>query len=211
MCRLQAPAATGAHNQCVQEVQEDMCKARSVCKDWDFVSKGTDLSVGRFLIEYFTPLTLGEKHQGVLSDEVVTEVWLASKSEAISKVRKMKGGAKGAEAPNPDEKEVEKTFWLSRPDGWVINKKTKRIMMLEFKRASDTAETYYSDTGTKLIEKRQHTPILEGLNALAEERGWVVEVLPLVAGQSSVREKEWLEAMKTFGTSAEDGKESFIG
>ena len=42
-------------------------------------------------------------------------------------------------------KEVEKTFWLSRPDGWVINKKTKRIIMLEFKRASDTAETYYSD------------------------------------------------------------------
>ena len=98
------------------------------------MSKDTELSVGRFLIEYFTPLTLGEQHQGVLSDEDVTEVWLTAKSEAISKVRKMKGGAKGAEAPNPDEKEVEKTFWLSRPDGWVINKKTKRIMMLEFKR-----------------------------------------------------------------------------
>ncbi len=53
---------------------------------------------------------------------------------------------------------------------------------------------------------RQHTPILEGLNALAEERGWVAEVLPLVAGQRSVREKEWLEDMKTFGTSAADGK-----
>ena len=45
----------------------------------------------------------------------------------------------------PDEKEVEKTFWLSRPDVWVIKKKTKRIIMLEFKRASDTTETYYSD------------------------------------------------------------------
>ena len=100
---------------------------------------------------------------------------------------------------------MEKTFWLSRPDDWVINKKTKRIIMLEFKRVSDTAETYYSDM--KSIEERQHTPILEGLNALAEDRGWVVEVLPLVAGQRSVREKEWLEAMKTFGTE----KESFIG
>ncbi len=111
-----------------------MSKARSTCKDWDFVSKGTEISVGRFLIEYFTPVT-----------------------------------AKGAEAHCPDVKKVEKTFWLSRPDGWVINKKTKRIIMLEFKRASD---------------------ILEGLNALAGERGWVVEVLPLVAGQRSVREKE---------------------
>ena len=86
----------------------------------------------------------------------------------------------------------------------MINKKTKRIIMLEFKRAWDTAETYYSDM--KAIAERQHTPILEGLNALAEERGWVVEVLPLVAGQRSVREKEWLEVMKTFGISAEDGK-----
>ena len=80
-----------------------MCKTRSVCKDWDFVSKGTHLSVGRFLIEYFTPLTLGKEHQGVLSDEDVTEVLLVAKSEAISKVRKMKVGTKGEEATNPDE------------------------------------------------------------------------------------------------------------
>ena len=58
----------------------------------------------------------------------------------------------------------------------------------------------------KSIAERQHTPILERLNALAEERGWMVKVLPLVAGQRSVREKEWLEAMKTFGISSEDGK-----
>jgi hypothetical protein len=51
-------------------------------------------------------------------------------------------------------------------------------------------EAYYSDM--KSIPERQHTPILEGLNVLTEERGWVVEVLPLVAGQRSVREKEWL-------------------
>ena len=122
----------------------------------------------------------------------------------ILKVRRTKGGVKGTEAHCPDEKEVEKTFWLSRPDGWVINKKTKRIIMLEFKHASDTAETYYSDM-TSIVE-RQYTPISEGLNALAEERGWVVEVLPLVSGQCSIREKEWLEVMKTFGMSAEDGK-----
>ncbi len=87
---------------------------------------------------------------------------------------KNEGRGEWAGAHCPDEKEVEKTFWLGRPDGWVINKKTKRIIMLEFKRASDTTETYYSDM--KSIAERQHTPILEGLNALAEERGWVVEV-----------------------------------
>jgi hypothetical protein len=83
VCRLEAPADTGAHNQCFQQVQEDMCKALSVCKEWDFVSKGTQLSVGRFLIEYFAPLTLGEQYQGVLSNEDVIEVWTAAKPEAI--------------------------------------------------------------------------------------------------------------------------------
>jgi len=121
------------------------------------VSKGTEISVGRFLIECFTPLTMGEQHQGALSDEDVTEVWSAAKSEAIRKAERTKDGAKGAEAHSPDEKEVEKTFWLSRPDGWVINKKTKRIIVLEFERTSDTAETYYSDM--KSIAERQHIHI----------------------------------------------------
>jgi hypothetical protein len=49
---------------------------------------------------------LGEQHQGALSDEDVTEVWAAAKSAAISKVIQLKGGARGAEASNPDEKEV---------------------------------------------------------------------------------------------------------
>ena len=76
--------------------------------------------------------------------------------------------------------------------------------MLDFKRTSDSTETYYSDM--KSTAEKQQTTIVEGLNALTEERGWVVEVLPLVAGQPSVRETQWLEAMKTFGISAEDGK-----
>jgi hypothetical protein len=67
----------------------------------------------------------------------VTEVWLQAKSESSIKVRRTKDGVKGTEVHCPDEKEVEKTFWLSRTDGWVINKKTKHIIMIEFKRASD--------------------------------------------------------------------------
>ena len=88
VCRLQAPAATEAHNHCFQQVQEDMCKACSVCKEWNFVSRGTELSVGRFLIEYFTPLTLGDQHQGARSDEDVIEVWATAKSATIIKVRR---------------------------------------------------------------------------------------------------------------------------
>ncbi len=48
---------------------------------------------------------------------------------------------------------------FGRTDVWVINKKTKRIIILEFKRESDTTETYYSDM--KAIATKQHTPILE--------------------------------------------------
>jgi hypothetical protein len=57
----------------------------------------------------------------------------------------------------------------SRSDGWVINRKMKRIIMLKFKRTTDTSETYYSDM--KLISESHHTPNLEGLNGLTEDRG----------------------------------------
>ena len=56
---------TGAHNTCFQQVQEDMSKAGSVSKKWDFVTIGTEISVAKpkFVIEYFTPLTLGRQKQ----------------------------------------------------------------------------------------------------------------------------------------------------
>jgi hypothetical protein len=31
----------------------------TVNRDWEFVSKGTEVSLGNFVSEYFTPLTLG--------------------------------------------------------------------------------------------------------------------------------------------------------
>ena len=91
-----------------------------------------------------------------------------------------------------------------RPDGWVINRKMKKIVLLEFKRTSDAAESYFQDM-RKVVEK-QHTPILKVLRALTAEREWEVEVVPMVVGQRSVKEKEWLEALRMFGIGKEDGK-----
>ncbi len=47
-----------------------MSKARSVDKDWDFVSKGTEISLG-IVSEYFTPLTfdIADIKTGVVLDE----------------------------------------------------------------------------------------------------------------------------------------------
>jgi hypothetical protein len=42
-----------------------------------------------------------------------------------------------------DEKEVETSFWLSRPDGWLVNRKMKKIVLLEFRRTADSSESYY--------------------------------------------------------------------
>jgi hypothetical protein len=81
-------------------------------------------------------------------------------------MRRTKVGSKGTETHSATEEEVEKTFCLSRSDVWVIYKKTKSIIILEFKRTSDTSETYYSDM--KEIVVQQNTPILEGLNVLSD-------------------------------------------
>ena len=75
-------------------------------------------------------------------------------------------------------------------------------MLLGFKRTSDSSEAYYQDM--REVAEKQHIPILTGLKTLAVDRGWEVEVVPLVA--RSVKEKEWLEALKTFGIGEEDGK-----
>jgi len=202
VCRLQAPAATGAHNKCFQQVQDDMGKARTVCRDWVFVSKGTEISLGRFVAEYFTPLTL-DLQAGVISTEDTEAVWESAKEEAMKKTNGREVRRAGADSPMAVEAEVEKSFWLSRPDGWVINRKTKKIVLLEFKRTSDCGESYYEDMWR--VADKQHIPILTGLGTLAEERGWEIEVVPLVAGQRSVREKEWLEALRIFGIGKEDG------
>jgi hypothetical protein len=56
------------------------------------------------------------------------------------------------------------------------------------------------------MRSHKHTPILTGLRALATDQRWEVEVAPLVAGQRSVKETEWLESFRVFGIDKDDGK-----
>ena len=164
-----------------------MGKVRSVCRDWELVSKGTEISLGKFVSEYFTPLTL-DSRSSVVSTEDTDEIWKAAKEEAMEKVKGRANRQVRADSPMVDETEAERSFWLSRSDGWVINRTTKKIILLEFKRTSDYGESYFKDTWR--VAEKQHTPIMTGLKALVEEREWEVTVVPQVAGQGSVREKE---------------------
>ena len=184
-----------------------MSKAKSVCREWEFVSKGTEISLGKFVSEYFTPLTLGLQ-TGVVSTEDTDEIWEAAKEEAMEKTKGRETRRARADSLMVVETEVEKSFWFSRPDGWVINRKTKKIVLLEFKRTSDCGESYYEEMWK--VADKQHAPILTGLRALTGERGWEVEVVPLVAGQRSVREKEWLEALRIFGIGKEHGQRILV-
>jgi hypothetical protein len=180
-----------------------MGKARSVCRDWEFVSKGTEISIGKFVSEFFTPLTL-DLQKGVVSTEDTDEIWESAKEEAMEKINGREIRRAGEDSPMTVEAEVEKSFWLRRSDGWVINRKTKKIVLLEFKRTSDCGESYYEDMWR--VADKQHAPTLTGLRALTGERGWEIEMVPLVAGQRSVREKERLEALRIFGIGKEDGQ-----
>jgi hypothetical protein len=125
----------------------------------------------------------------------------------MEKVRGRANRPTRADSPMADEAEVEKSFWFNRSDGWLINRKTKKIR-LEFKRTSDCGEDYFQDMSPGRVADKMHTPILTGLRTLTAERGWEVEVVPLVVGQWSVREtEEWFEVLRTFGIgSREDGK-----
>jgi hypothetical protein len=63
-----------------------MSIARSVCRDWEFVSKGTEISLGKFVSEYFTPLTL-DTRSSVVSTEDTDEIWKTAKEETMEKVK----------------------------------------------------------------------------------------------------------------------------
>jgi hypothetical protein len=138
------------------------------------------------------------------STEDTDEIWKVVKEEVMEKVKGRANSLSRTDSPMVEEVEVEKSFWLSRPDGWVINRKTKKIILLEFKRTSDSGESYFKDMWR--VTEKQHTPIMIGLRALAEEREWEVSIVPLVGGQWSTREKEWLETLRIFGIGKEDGQ-----
>jgi hypothetical protein len=109
-------------------MQDDMGKASSVFRDWEFDSKGTEISLGKFVSEYFTSLTL-DLQTGVVSTEDTDEIWETAKEEEMEKTNGREIRRAGADSPMVVEAEVEKPFWLSRPDGWVINRKTKKIVL----------------------------------------------------------------------------------
>jgi len=84
----------------------------------------------------------------------------------------------------------------------------KKIVLLEFKRTNDVGESYFRDMWKKV--EKHHTPILVGLRSLAEDRGWEVEVVPLVVGQRSVKEMEWLETPSFLGLGRRTGRKSSV-
>ncbi len=81
----------------------------------------------------------------MVSTEDTDEIWETVKEEVMEKINGRVNRRARSDSPMVDEEEVEKSFWISRPDDWVINRKTKKIVLLEFKRTSDYGESYYED------------------------------------------------------------------
>jgi hypothetical protein len=59
---------------CMRVGREILSKTHSVNMEWEFVSRGTKISLGKFVSEHFTPLTL-DIQTGVGSDEDTVEIW----------------------------------------------------------------------------------------------------------------------------------------
>ena len=87
-----------------------MRKVRSVDKDWEFVSRGTEISMGRFVSEHFTPLTLDIK-TGVISDEDTVEIWETVKEVEMETVIRRRF--------NPDSRERGRKVFLTHQSRWL--------------------------------------------------------------------------------------------
>jgi hypothetical protein len=86
-----------------------MSKAKSVCRDCEFVSKGTEISLGKSIPTQFSPLTLRLQTE-VVSTEDTDEIWDTAKEEAMEKTKGRETGRARADSPMVDETEVEKSF-----------------------------------------------------------------------------------------------------
>ena len=69
----------------------------------------------------------------MVSTKDTVEIWETVKEEAIEKVRGRANRSERTDSSTSDETEVEKSFWFRRPDDWEINRKMKKIILLEFK------------------------------------------------------------------------------
>ena len=81
-----------------------------------------------------------------------------------------------------------------RIDGVAVDRRKKRIFLLEFKRTSDATDDY-----RYLTEKRataQYESITSGLQLAATQNGWEVTQLNFVAGNRSVNVEKWEENFK---------------
>jgi hypothetical protein len=73
-------------------------------RDGEFVSKGTETSLGKFVLEYFTSLTL-DLRTSVVSTEDTVETWEVVREEVIEKVRGREKWSPRADSPMTDETE----------------------------------------------------------------------------------------------------------
>jgi hypothetical protein len=61
LCHLQPPTATWGYNSYYQQVQEDISKEHSENKDWEFVSKGTEISQSKIYVINLGLTNIGSK------------------------------------------------------------------------------------------------------------------------------------------------------
>ena len=100
------------------------------------------------------------------------------------------------------EDKCKECWWASldkqRFDGVVIDRRNKvhRLLILEFKRRSDTRAEYWQEGMREA--KEQYEDLCRGIMECVRD-GWECCFVPIVAGTKSMKEEAWNEAMEKFG------------
>ena len=84
-----------------------------------------------------------------------------------------------------------------RFDGVALNRKTKTVFALEFKRTSDREYGYAQQCDKRATE--QYAGLIRAAHQVAQRRGWTVQQVNFVAGTTSVNVERWNQALETVG------------
>ena len=94
--------------------------------------------------------------------------------------------------------EADERDWArTRPDGLAISRKTKTLIIIEYKRRSDTWPDY-KQRGEKAANK-QYEKVRKALEEKGADTGWTVQQVNLVMGTRSIEVSSWNTNMAVFG------------
>ena len=183
-CLGQKEVVTAAHNVCIRELLQEIDAHGKADRHMKLLTVETESTLG----------TLWDQEQ-CMQRCSKDELWEAAKEE------EMKIPWKEANEESPvSEEQYQERFWRRRLDGIGLDTVNKEFLAIEFKRTRDARRNYVERATVVAQEQYTSLPLVTGLQAVGQVKGWKLQQLVFVGGTcGSVHVESFNKNMKALG------------